>query len=250
VELTVLGTSGTWPPAGGATCGYLVSHEGTHMWVDAGTGTFANLQEHISVSEMSAILITHGHPDHFVDMLPCFYARHYGGLGPPNLPFFSPKGFVDLAALLVSEDGRDVMRQAYAFNTVHPRDVFEVGPFRVTVFEMTHIGVESLGFRIEADGAVLAYTGDSGPSPEVVELARDADVFLAEATYQDHMKLLPFHMSAAQAGEHATAANVGRLLLTHILPGADREVSRAEGAATFHGEVDVVAEGEKITVGE
>ena len=82
----MLGTSGTWPPAGGATCGYLVSHDGTHLWVDAGTGTFANLQEHIAIADMSAILITHGHPDHFVDMLPCFYARHYGGFGEPGIP--------------------------------------------------------------------------------------------------------------------------------------------------------------------
>jgi ribonuclease BN (tRNA processing enzyme) len=249
VELTVLGTSGTWPPAGGATCGYLVSHDGTHLWVDAGTGTFANLQEHIAIADMSAILITHGHPDHFVDMLPCFYARHYGGLGPGGLPFYSPKGFVDLAALLVSEDGRDVMRQAYAFTTVHPRDVFEVGPFRVTAFKMTHVGVEALGFRIEAGGAILAYTGDTGPSPEVVEMARGADVFLAEATYQEHMKLLPFHLSAAQAGEHATAAGVGRLLLTHILPGADRDLSRREAAATFAGDVDLALEGQKIHIG-
>ena len=249
MELTILGTSGTWPPAGGATAGYLVSQDGTHLWVDAGTGTFANLQEHIAISEMSAILITHGHPDHFVDMLPCFYARYYGGLGPPSLPFFSPKGFVDMAALLVSEDGRDVMRHAYAFTTVHPGDVFDVGPFHVKAFEMTHIGVESLGFRIEADGAVLAYTGDTGPSAEVVEMARDADVFLAEATYQDHMKLLPFHMSATQAAEHATQAHVGKLLLTHILPGADRELSRREAVAAFDGEVDVVVEGQKIKVG-
>jgi ribonuclease BN (tRNA processing enzyme) len=248
VELTVLGSSGTWPPAGGATCGYLVSHDGVHLWLDAGTGTFANLQEHIGIADMSAIVISHGHPDHFVDILPCFYARHYGKLGEPALPFFSPKGFVDLAALLVSEDGRDVMRQAYAFTTVHARDEFDVGPFHLTAFLMTHIGVESLGFRIEAGGAVLAYTGDTGPSTEVIEMARGAGVFLAEATYQDHMELLPFHMSAKQAAEHATEAGVGRLILTHILPGADRELSRREAVAAFAGDVDVAIEGQKIRV--
>ena len=245
----MLGTSGTWPPAGGATCGFLVSQDGAHLWLDAGTGTFANLQGHIAIADISAMMITHGHSDHFVDMLPCFYARHYGGLGPPALPFYSPKGFVDLAALLVSEDGRDVMRQAYAFTTVHPRNEFDVGPFHITAFAMAHVGVEALGFRIESDGAVLAYTGDTGPSPEVVEMARDADVFLAEATYQDHMNVLPFHLSATQAGEHATAAGVGKLLLTHFLPGVDRELSRREAAVTFDGELDLTIEGQKIKVG-
>jgi ribonuclease BN (tRNA processing enzyme) len=249
VELTVLGSWGTWPPAGGANCGYLLSHDGFHMWLDAGTGTFANLQEHIGIEEMGGIVVSHGHPDHFVDMLPCFYARHYGGFGEPGLPFFSPKGFVDLAALLVSEDGSDVMRRAYAFTTLHPRDEFEVGPFKVKAFRMTHVGVEALGYRIEVDGAVLAYTGDTGPTPEAIEMAQGADVFLAEATYQDGVKLMPFHMSATQAGEHATLAGVGQLILTHLLPGANLEVSRREAVASFDGPVDVAVEGMKIHVG-
>ena len=249
MELTVLGSWGTWPPAGGACCGYLLSHDGFHMWLDAGTGTFANLQEHIAIEDMGAIVVSHGHPDHFVDMLPCFYARHYGGLGSPGLPFFSPKGFVDLAALLVSEDGSDVMRQAYAFTTVHPRDEFEIGPFHVTAYRMTHVGVEALGYRIEADGGILAYTGDTGPTPEAIEMAQGADVFLAEATYQEGVPRRPFHMSAIQAGEHATQAGVGRLVLTHLLPGADMEVSRREAASSFEGQVDVAIEGMKIRVG-
>jgi ribonuclease BN (tRNA processing enzyme) len=249
MELTVLGSWGTWPPAGGACCGYLLSHDGFHMWLDAGTGTFANLQEHIAIEDMGAIVISHGHPDHFVDMLPCFYARHYGELGPPGLPFYSPKGFVDLASLLVSEDGSDVMRKAYAFNTLHPRDEFDVGPFHVKAFRMTHVGVEALGYRIDADGVVLGYTGDTGPSPEVVEMAQGADVFLAEATYQDAMTLRPFHMSATQAGEHATLAGAGKLVLTHLMPGADMDVSREEAASSFEGEVDVAIEGMKIRIG-
>jgi ribonuclease BN (tRNA processing enzyme) len=96
VELTVLGSSGTWPPGGGATCGYLVSHEGTVLWLDAGTGTFANLQLHMEVRDIAAIVITHGHPDHFVDVVPAFYARYYGGLGDSGLPFYCPEGFTNL----------------------------------------------------------------------------------------------------------------------------------------------------------
>ena len=245
----MLGSSGTWPPAGGATCGYLVSHDGFHLWLDAGTGTFANLQQYLEVKDISSILITHGHSDHFVDMIPCFYARHYGEMGGSGLPFYSPKGFVDLASLLVSEDGRDVMRQAYAFTTLHPGDVVEIGPLRVTAYRMTHIGVETLGYRIEASGAVLAYTGDTGPAPEVAELAHGADMFLAEATYQDHMTLRPFHLSATQAAEYAVGAGVGRLLLTHLLPGQDPDVSRDAAADVYKGPVDVATSGQKIAIG-
>ena len=239
----MLGSAGTWPPAGGATCGYLVEHEGAIIWLDAGTGTFANLQEHIEVGDLDAIMITHGHPDHFVDVVPAFYARHYGGMGEPGLPFYSPEGFTNLLSLLVSEDGRDVMGQAYAFTTLHDGDRIQIGPFAVRAFEMAHVGVSALGYRIEAGGVVLAYTGDTGPSDTVVELARNADVLLAEASYQDASNLLPFHLSARQAAEHAKAAGAGRLLLTHILPTLDPAVSLAEARAAFDGSVEIAEQG-------
>jgi ribonuclease BN (tRNA processing enzyme) len=249
VKLTVLGAQGTWPGAGGENCGYLVSSDGVHLWVDAGTGTFARLQEHVAVNEVAALLVTHGHPDHFVDMIPAFYARHYGKLGEPGLPFYSPEGFTDLAALLVSENGKNVMAEAYAFITARHREPFVVGPFRVTPFKMTHVGVHALGFRIETDGQVLAYTGDTGPCQEAIDLARDADVFLCEATYQNGSNLLPFHMSAKQAGEHAAVAGAKRLILTHLTPDLDGEVSRQEAKETFDGPVDLADTGDVYEVG-
>ena len=239
MELIVLGAAGTWPPAGGANCGYLLRHEDTHVWMDAGTGTFANLQQYVGVAELDAIVVSHGHPDHFVDVIPAFYARHYGHQGEPGLPFYSPEGFMELASLLVSEGGRDVMGEAYDFRTVAGGDTFTVGSLSFTVFEMAHIGVNAVGFRVEAAGAVLAYTGDSGPCDAVVEMSQDAGLLLAEATYQNDSVLYPFHMSAAQAGEMASKAGVARLVLTHLLPGLDPSRSLAEAAETFAGPVDV-----------
>lgn len=249
MELTILGTAGTWPPAGGATCGYLLSHEGTHVWLDAGTGTFARLQERIAVDETAAIVVSHAHTDHFIDVVPAFYARHYGHLGAPGLPFYSPDGFVDSLSLLVSEDGKDVLRQAYDFRTVAAGDSFDVGPFHFEVFGMTHVGVSSVGYRIHAGGAVLAYTGDTGPCEEAIELARDADVFLSEATYQEESEKLFFHLSAVQAAEHATAAGAKRLVLTHILPTLDPEVSRREAETAFDGSVEIAYEGITLEIG-
>ena len=248
MELTVLGMSGTWPPPGGATCGYLVTHEGTSIWLDAGTGTMSRLQQHVAIGDLDAIVISHGHPDHFVDTIPAFYARHYGKLGEPGLPFYSPPGFVDLISLLVSEDGKNVMAEAYAFTTVHGGDSFEVGSINVDVKEMTHIGVHALGYRLEADGQVLAYTGDTGPCEAVVDLARGADLLLAEASYQEDSEIFPFHLSAKQAGEHAALAGVRHLVLTHLTPGLDPEVSQAEAAETFDGIVEVAFEDMKRAV--
>ena len=248
-ELTILGSSGTWPPPGGATCGYLVSHEGAHVWLDAGTGTFANLQKHIAINDITAVLITHGHPDHFVDVIPAFYARHYGGLGDPGLPFYSPEGFTNVLSLLVSEDGGDVMGETYDFRTLVDGDRVQIGPFDVRAFEMKHVGVNALGFRIEAGGAVFAYTGDTGPSDTVVEMARGADVLMAEASYQDSSNLLPFHLSARQAAEHAKRAGVGRLLLTHIVPTLDASISLAEARSAFDGPVEIAEQGMTTVIG-
>jgi len=249
VELTVLGAQGTWPGAGGENCGYLLTQDGYHLWVDAGTGTFARLQQVIEVDQVGSMLITHGHPDHFVDIIPTFYARHYGGLGEPGLPLWSPGGFTDIAAALVSENGRNVMAEAYAFRTAAAGEVFELGPFRITPFEMQHIGVLSLGYRVESGGTVFAYTGDTGPCEAVVTLAKDADLFLCEATYQNSSRLFPFHLSASQAGEVATEAGAHHLVLTHLTPELDHLVSIRESAETFDGPIDLAVPGMVLEVG-
>ena len=223
----------------GQCSGYLVSHDGYHLWMDAGTGTFARVQEHVQVEDIGAMLITHGHADHFLDIIPHFYARHYGRMGAPGLPFFSPEGFMDYAAMLVSEAGRDVMSEAYAMNHIRDGASFELGPFPIEAVEMTHIGVYSLGYRIRAGGHLLAFTGDTGPCENAIELARDADLFMCEATYQDDSELTYFHMSARQAAEHAAAAGVKRLVLTHITPDLDTGVSLEQAADAYDGPVDV-----------
>lgn len=249
MRLTVLGSQGTWPGAGRECCGYVVSAEGFHLWMDAGTGTFSRLQEHLPAGDIGGMLISHGHADHFLDIIPAFYARHYGGMGEPGLPFYSPTGFTDLAALLVSEGGRNVMAEAYDFTEAGHGEVFEIGPFRITPYEMTHIGVYSLGYRIEQGGHVLAYTGDTGPCDNAVELARGADLFLCEATYQNDSTLSFFHLSAAQAAEHASAAEVKRLVLTHITPNLDPGRSLEEAAEHFRGAIDVAVPDDVWEVG-
>ncbi len=249
MRLTVLGSHGTWPGVNGQCSGYLLTHDGFHVWLDAGTGTFARIQEHIEVAEVGAMLITHGHADHFLDVIPHFYARHYGRLGEPGLPFYSPEGFMDYASMLVSEAGRDVMAESYAMEHLTHGQEFDVGPFHVRAFEMTHIGVYSLGYRIEAGGHVLAYTGDTGPCQNAVELARGADLLLAEATYQNHMPSTFFHMSAAEAAQHASAAQVRRLVLTHITPDLDGGASLEQAADHFEGAIDVAIPDDQWEVG-
>ncbi len=249
MKLTVLGSSGTWPNPDTATSGYLVQHEGFNLWMDAGTGTLANLQHHIELSRIDAIVISHEHPDHFVDLYPCFYAWHYGELGRPGLPVFVPTDFTQKLADVVSIDSQVVMRTAFAFTEVTPGDSFEVGPFQIKTEPMAHLGLPALGFRIRSDGTVLAYTGDTGPTHHVEDLARDADLLLAEATWQDRDDLLPFHLSSRQAAIHARDSGVGSLVLTHIWPTLDREISKEQAGEEYHGPIDTAVEGASFEVG-
>lgn len=248
MELIALGVGGSWSSRGGGTSGYLLRADGFNLVVDLGSGTLGRLQEVVPVSEVHAVLVTHAHPDHFVDLYPLFYARYYGELGPPGLPLHVPTGLFDLAAALVSRESREGMAVAFDVREFAPSEAFEVGPFRVKSEQMEHLGIPAAGFRIEADDGVLAYSGDTGPTPALVRLAAGADVLLSEATWQDDDDLKPFHLSARQAGEHAREAGVGRLVLTHIWPTHDPERSRAQAAEAYAGPIDVAVEGMRLEI--
>jgi ribonuclease BN (tRNA processing enzyme) len=140
------------------------------------------------------------------------------------------------------------MHTAFAFREVPPGDGFELGPFRVKTEHMEHLGLPALGYRIEADGQVLAYTGDSGPTHHIETLAKGADVLLAEATWQDRDDLLPFHMSARQAAAHARESGVGRLILTHIWPTLDRQRSLEQASEEWDGPIELATEGARLEV--
>ena len=133
---------------------------------------------------------------------------------------------------------------------IRPGHDFEIGPFRATTRLLPH-WLPDAGIRIEAGGAALTYTGDSGPTPEIAELARGADLLLAEATHLDQVPedAARYLSSAATAGQSAARAGVGTLLLTHLWPGTDQAASRAVAHGQFDGDVGVARAGMAIEVG-
>jgi ribonuclease BN (tRNA processing enzyme) len=250
LELIVLGASGTWPHEGTALSGYLLRQDGFNLWVDAGSGTMANLQKHIAISEIDAMIITHEHADHCVDVYPLFYARYYGGQGTNGMPLCIPKGFGGRLNGLLSAESIEAFRVGFDVHEVEHGERFELGPFRVSARGMSHLGLPALGFRFEDDGTSLSYTGDTGPTRELVELARGCNVLLAEATYQDDDEPTGFHLSSRQAAEHAREAGVGRLVLTHILPTHDKAESIRQASSAYDGPIDAAVEGLTVEVGD
>ncbi len=239
MQLTVLGGSGAWPAPGGACSGYLVEQDGFRLLIDPGYATVPRLLALLPAAAVDAVLVTHGHPDHCADLNPLLRARKLAGGDPPPLPVHAPPGALD--AVLALDEPRMLADQHELHGLAATT---AIGPFSVRTAELPHF-VPNLGVRLTAGGATLAYTGDHAPDPAVAELARDADLLLAEASYADRVPdaLAGGLSCAADAGQAATAAGVRRLLLVHLFPTTDPAAARAAAAATFTGPVDVAVPG-------
>jgi ribonuclease BN (tRNA processing enzyme) len=247
VRLTVLGGCGAWPAAGQACSGYLVEHEGFRVLVDPGYAVLPRLLELVPAEAVDAVLMSHGHPDHCADLHPLLRARALRDDPAPALPVHVLPGAADRVLAL---DRPGLLDDAYVLHEFTAGDRFEVGTFAMASWPLPH-SVPNAGLRLEAAGRALAYTGDTGPSPDLLDLARDADVFLAEASFPERVPAdSARHLSSAlQAGEHAARAGAGRLLLTHLLPGSDPEAAVAAARRAYPGEVEVARGGLTVEVG-
>ena len=250
MELIVLGSSGAWPGPGRAASGYLLRHDGFQVLIDMGPGVLSAAQRHVPYHEVDAVLISHQHPDHCLDLYSLYTARRFHPERLTPMPVHAPAGVFERVAALEDDAGAE-MRSVFEVRELESGGHVEVGPFRVSTRLLPH-WVPDLGMRIEADGRTMAYTGDTGPSTEIEELARGADLLVTEASWQDadmEREPPPFHLTARQAAEHATRAEARSLLLTHFWPTHDRAVSREQAREAFAGELVLAEEELKVEVG-
>ena len=218
VHFTVIGSSPAWPNPGSAQSGYLVEGPG-RLLLDCGPGVLARLRERWSWPEIDAIVITHWHLDHWGDLVPWVWGQTLGpGIGTPRAELWVPPGgrskLETFGELLGT---REMFDDAFDVREYADASEFETGGFTVLARRVVHYRLEAFGLRVSADGTTIAYSGDSGPTTALGELARDADLLVCEATL-DRLTLegdTRGHLSVDEALAVVRDTGVRRLLLTH-----------------------------------
>ncbi len=233
LNVTVLGSSGTYAGPDGACTGFLVRSPGATVMMDAGPGTLANLQRHIALEHLDAVVLSHCHPDHWLELPVLRNALKYV-LGCAGLDVYLTQETLDMAEHVIGHGFGTTLRPHVITDT----STFELADQRWNCSQTDH-PVETLGLRVEVNGRSLGYTADTGPEWSLAELGR-IDLGISEATFlHDSPECNPVHLSAHQAGELARTAGVGRLVISHLLPRGSVAESVAEASAAYGAPVDV-----------
>jgi ribonuclease BN (tRNA processing enzyme) len=256
-RLVVLGSCGAWPEPGRACSGFVLEHGGSRIVLDLGYGTLPRLLALLGSSAadgIDAVIVTHAHPDHMVDLHGLLRARWFGQRSAPPIPLHAPEPV--LARLIsLEDDGADVVRRAFDWHPL-PAPPQQIGPLRLESTPLPHY-LPNSGVRLSAPGLTVAYTGDTGPDPRLAELGRGADLYIVDATDRWQRPGAPaapaggptLNLTAREAGEAAAAAGARRLLLTHFWPDNDRQAARAAAEAAFGGEVLIAEEDLEVQLG-
>jgi ribonuclease BN (tRNA processing enzyme) len=252
MKLTVIGSSGSFGGPGNPCSSYLVEHDGQRVVLDFGNGALGELQRYGDMYDLRAVILSHLHADHCVDLCGYYVARKYrpGGEPLPLLPVWGPGGTRERIAKAYDTDDAEC-ESVFTFRNVlegapegATENTFEIGPFTVRVARVDH-PVEAYAIRLEAGGRTLVYSGDTGPCAALDRIAEGADLLLAEAAFQEPRDngLLGLHLNGRQAGESAAAAGVGRLVLTHIPPWTDADLNLVAAKAAYDGPVNLATPG-------
>ena len=229
MKLTILGNNGPFPAAGGACSGYLVQSGGTNILIDCGNGVLANLQKFIMFEELDAIILTHLHSDHISDMYVLKYAvqiKRKRGQFDRIIDVFAPPEPAE-------EFGRLDAKDAFNLVALTAQTELKIGGLRLTFSQMKHPSMD-FAVKIEGDGKVFVFSGDTSWTDEIIGFSKNADLLMLDAGLleRDLSESAP-HLSAAQCGVAALRACAGKLLLTHLWPDYDPKELLEEAVRSF-----------------
>lgn len=259
LEITFLGGAAAWPNPGQGCSSFLVRAGDESILVDSGSNTLLRLREHINFRDVGAIVISHCHSDHILDLVPYRYGLVYGhGTSNGTIPLHLPPGGIDtldaLAAALGGKGERDdaFWDEAFTRSEYDPAAPLKLGAVTVQ-FTQTDHPIECYAMRFStAEGASVVYTADTGTIESVEELARETDVLISEATMPDNWDepgSAVGHLSPADAGSLADRARVRKLVLTHLWSERPDEDVVSSAAAEYQGPILVAKPGLVVNAG-
>lgn len=264
MRITVLGKSPAWQDAGGACSGYLIEDAGTTLLLDCGNGVFGKLRERCDYTDVDAVLISHLHADHFIDLVPYSYALlltprqqpvpvagHPGTDDPARPRLIAPPGALQTFRTVVGAWGdEELIEKAFRLEHYDVDSTVEIGPLTATFAEVPHfVRTHAVNLTSSSGGGRFTFGADCRPCEELVEVARDTDLLFVEATLPRPERTgIRGHLTPAEAGEHARRAGAKRVVLTHISDELDAEWAREEGSRGFGAPVEVAGTGDVFEV--
>lgn len=257
VRLTVLGKSPSWEDAGGACSGYLLEEGSTAVLLECGNGVFGKLRLYRDYAEIDAVVVSHFHGDHVLDLIPFSYALTYSprprAVGARPRLIGPPRFGERLRTIAAVFEDRELVDRAFEVVEYRGGDAFTVGGIAFRTAPVPHftetfaIAVEPPGGRADERPSRLVFGADCGPSEELVKFAQGADLLMLEATLVTPEPPLAGrrrgHLTPREAGEHAARAGARKLVLTHVSDEVDPAWAQREAQAAFDGEVVVAHEG-------
>ena len=245
LTVTVLGCSGSYAAPGNPCTGYLVRSDGASVLLDCGPGTLGPLQEAMDLAELSAIVTTHCHPDHWLE-LPVIRNVFIWFVPRSGVPVYGTAETRAMdRAITVMRSGKS---DPLAWTVIDASSDVAIGDQRWS-FALTDHPVETLAARVDAGGRSFAFSSDTGPGWDFRTLGEGIHVAMCDASHgrEREGEGIP-HMSAREAAAAAAAARAERLVLTHLAPGCDPDAQLAEASAVFDGDVEVARPGLVLAV--
>ncbi len=243
----------------GRTSGYLVQHHGRSILFDCGPGVIDALQQHIPLTRLDAVVITHSHADHCLDLTGLAYALRFPTPRDTSVPLWIPADMTGLLTRLDDQFGvptlqamRRPIHQAFQVNTLDldtPTSVDLLGDLQLTARPALH-AVPSAALRLTDGATTVAFSSDTGPTDTVTATAENTDLFVCEATYlqaTDAELIGHGHLTAELAGQIADRANTRQLVLTHLSSPNSALQARADAGHTYTGKLDVATRGARYT---
>lgn len=246
MKLTVLGCWAPYPRVSGACSGYLLQEEGRNLLIETGNGVLSRLFQHIDIQELDAVILSHLHPDHIMDIYSLRHAveaANREGRMKKLVPLYLPTG--------PAEDFNRIKTFTKAFEVHIIDELLEPKEIKMANFTVTFIPAKHNlpAFSMSIEGKQrLVFSGDTGYNPELVKLADHADFFLCEASGQDKDAgyLKENHLTARQAGQLAREGGVKRLMITHFYPEYVLTELQRQAQEGFGKEVELAREGATI----